>query len=330
MYYTEIMGLPNFIFILTPHHPHTIWEGNDPKIKTPYLRALALHGTYFSNAYSPISMESTNINELLSKSFFDPLKTTMESKQYTSALIGDEPSIRGMATSFTHALTLEPSSHHIISSLGDETVRVIKNLTEPFFLALVMPKFSTDRQNLSAERSHIQEIDRQTGRVLATLSARGYTNNIFIYAGLTGDDSSTDENRTGFEDSSIKVPMVISGILGQQRNTTVKSPVSILNVIPTIEAIILEKTGSLKDHSLLALLKDPHAAQPKYVYLENDAGARIIRTQRYKLIMQPNAHDGILYDLQQDSGETNNLFGRPATMGEQLRLQQLIADNDGN
>jgi hypothetical protein len=319
------MGLPNCIFILTPYHPQTIWEGNDPKIKTPYLRALALHGIYFSNAYSPIPIGNSPINVSLSGLFFGPLNKTMKPNQYTSVIIGMESSIQDLSSSFTHSLSPDRNTHHPISSLGDETVRLIKKLNEPFSLTLLLPELSTAPKDLTSKRQNIQETDRQIGRILATLSARGYTNNIILYAGLTGEEPSRDEDHAGFQDSAIRVPMVISGILGQQRNTILKAPVSILNVIPALQTIIEQKTE--KDHSLLSLLKDPDAAQPKYVYLENQQGTKIIRTHRYKLIMQPNRSNRILYDLQQDSGETKNLYGTPSTMGEQLRLEQLIREH---
>ena len=73
-------------------------------------------------------------------------------------------------------------------------------------------------------RTRLNDIDRQIGRILATLSARGYTNNIVVYAGLTGLPPDPDSNRKRFHDSAMKVPLVISGILGQKRNSIVSAP----------------------------------------------------------------------------------------------------------
>ena len=327
MYYTDFMGLPNCIFILTPHHPCTVWEGNDPKIETPYLRALSLHGTFFSNAYSPIPIGNIPINESLLGLFFSRLKPTMESNQYTSAIVGIDSSIQILTSSFTHHLSPDSTDPDLISSLGDETVRSIKKMNEPFFITLLLPDLPTESQNTSGKRQSIQETDRQIGRILATLSARGFTNNIILYAGLMGEETSQDQNQSAFQDSAIRVPMVISGVSGQQRNTVVKAPVSLSNVIPILHSIIEKKTKSGNDESLLSLLRNPNATQPKYVYLENEDGTKLIRTQRYKLIIQPNTSGGKLYDLQQDSGETKNLYGTPSTMGEQLRLEQLIHEH---
>ena len=78
--------------------------------------------------------------------------------------------------------------------------------------------------------------------------------------------------------------------------------------------------------SLLPVLTRSGARQPRFVCVRNEDGTGLVRTNRYKLVMQPNSADGTLYDLQHDPDETTNVFGKPGSMGEQLRLQQLISE----
>jgi len=322
MYYTDSMGLPNCILILTPHHPAQIWEGNDPEIKTPYLRALALHGTYFSNAYSPIPIGTTPIGDALQETLFDPMESSLNSKQYTSAIVGLEPSIQHLKDSFEYNIPVDPGTKDLIQSLGDRVVRQIQQLKAPFFLTLLLPEAEGNVQELPELRQSIEETDRQIGRILATLSARGHTNNIILYAGLAGEKSGEESEFLHFRDPALKVPLLVSGISGQQRNTTVDAPVSIAHIAPAFHNIIQQTS----DAALLSLLKDPQAHQPRYVFLESNDGTKIVRTHHYKLIMQPNTSGGILYDLHHDSKETTNVYGKPSSLGEQLRLQQLIAE----
>ncbi len=233
----------------------------------------------------------------------------------------------------------ESPSLDLTTWIGNQAVRFCQSADEPFLLwagfttqtdtpsawknmyapgALQLPDGAPTadeellRKRLAAHYGAISHMDRQIGRLLATLTARGRTNNVFIFTATQGiylGDHGLYEDEPGLlYDAIVRVPLIIGGLLGQRKGERDNALVSVLDFPATmLDALNISTT---EHHDSLSLLPQMRlAGQPhrKALTIDGEDTMRAIRTARYKWITDKSSNTEYLFDLQTDPSERNNL-----------------------
>jgi arylsulfatase A-like enzyme len=192
------------------------------------------------------------------------------------------------------------------------------------------------RRVLAFYYANISHLDQQVGRMLATLTARGITNNLFIFTsdhgGYMGQHGLiTKENQQAY-DSLLRVPLLIAGLPGQRRAVKEPALAQLTDVFPTIlDAVGLDPPPTA-GRSLVPLLREAGQPLREAAFAEDPCHkTRIVRTDRYKLIESSNPDFRAFYDLQLDPHEYANRYDHPAYQDVRARLaSQLDAALPGN
>jgi len=185
------------------------------------------------------------------------------------------------------------------------------------------PKF---RQVLAYYYASISHMDRQIGRVLATLTARGFTNNLIVYCADHGDYMGQHglilKNEQPYE-ALLRVPLIFAGLTGQRRGETEPALAQLTDIVPTIlDAAGLGVPPTVEGKTLVPALKQADVYVRDAALAQGPGGMRIARTLTHKLVQSPEF--SALYDLVRDPYEFDNLYGRPDAAQVQSRLAQLL------
>jgi choline-sulfatase len=194
------------------------------------------------------------------------------------------------------------------------------------------------RTNLQEYYASITHLDAQVGHILKSLEATGKADNTYIIFTADHGLAVGDHGFMGKQnmyDRSMRVPLIITGP-GLEKGKKVTAPVYFQDIMPTT----IELTGSdIPEHvafkSLLPLAtgKTNVGSYPAiygaYTYLQ-----RMYRTEKYKLILYPNANVVRLYDMEKDPYEMNDLAeakNKPVKLMKQLfneflALQKEVGD----
>lgn len=158
----------------------------------------------------------------------------------------------------------------------------------------------------------ITHMDAMVGRVLDALQQSGKADNTWIF--FTADHGLAVGQhgllgKQNLYDHSIRVPFLVVGP-DAAAGARVDEPVMLQDVMPTtLELAGVAKPEHVEFHSVLPLLSgEPGRYGPIYgAYLDKQ---RSVRTDRYKLIVYPEADTVRLYDLKKDPEEMNDLAGK--------------------
>lgn len=188
------------------------------------------------------------------------------------------------------------------------------------------------RKILTAWYGTVSHLDRQIGRLLATLTARGRTNNVFVITSgrgaCLGYHGLLHTERTPLYEPMLRVPLIIGGTSGQRRGAIDSSLVSTGDIVPTLlEMHGLEPPPPTGSHSLAAQLRDEGLPHRRAIVLCDGAGGGL-RSARYKWIT--GGHDGteMLFDLQVDPLERHNLYGERQSLA--IRKMLLATQTSGS
>jgi arylsulfatase A-like enzyme len=170
----------------------------------------------------------------------------------------------------------------------------------------------------------ISLLDEQVGRIVAALEADGRVDDTVII--ITGDQGSMlgDFGLFGkgvFYKGSINSPLVIAGPESLVRQSVVDRPVQLIDLAPTILAWAGAHPGDrerCRGKSLAPLLAGS-GGHPHTAAFSEDAETKLIVTERYKLAS--NERGSLLFDLQADPNETQNLFGKRPDLEADLLKQ---------
>lgn len=184
-------------------------------------------------------------------------------------------------------------------------------------------------------RGEIAFTDAQVGRVVEFLRERGLLEKTVI--AVLGDHGESlgdhGEDAHGFfiYEAATRVPFVIRAPADRIRGRRVADPVRVVDMMPTVlELLGIERPKEVSGASLLPLMTGEQielglegyaeAMYPLHHYGWSDL--RALRAGRYKAIDAPRPE---LYDLQEDPGETHNIFEARRTLGDQMvgRLRQM-------
>jgi len=173
----------------------------------------------------------------------------------------------------------------------------------------------------------ISHTDTQIGRILKALEETGQKDDTYIlytadhglsvgHHGLVG--------KQNLFDHSVRVPLVISGP-GIPENTLISDQVYLQDVLPTaIQLAGGESFSAIEFKSLLPLVFNNSKSESyKAIYGCYMNFQRSVRTDDYKLIVYPKVPVLLLFDLNNDPEEMNNLANNPdykAIMDEMKKL----------
>jgi len=205
------------------------------------------------------------------------------------------------------------------------------------------------RQARQAYSASISFLDAQVGRVLDALDKHGLADDTIIV--FTSDhgyhmgEHGLYQKMSLFEESA-RVPLLIAAPGRCQAGSVAKSPVSQVDLFPTLAALCgVEAPKNLQGQSLVPLLADPAAAgrgwavtqvtrgNPGRVSQPRDEGTKgkqffgySLRTPRYRYTEWDEGREGReLYDHDADPKELTNLAEVPAHAATVAELSQQLA-----
>ena len=183
-------------------------------------------------------------------------------------------------------------------------------------------------------------MDDKVGRILATLEEMDLAENTVVV--LTADHGEMLGERGGwfkqyFYEPSTGVPLIVRAP-GRYRPGRASELVSLVDLLPTFMDIATngnapEPASPLDGNSLTGLLNDGDSGWDNKVISEYtgegvSAPCRMIRRDNYKYIYT-HGHPPLLYDLDRDPLEIDNLAGRPETAEIEARLAaEIMQDYD--
>jgi choline-sulfatase len=185
----------------------------------------------------------------------------------------------------------------------------------------------------------ITELDRMVGSVLDELEKTGQMDRtLIVYTSDHGE--MLGENGLWFKnvllENAARVPLIMAGA-GLPRGKTIDTPVMHVDMVATmLEVAGLPRDSKLRGRSLVALAHGRPDAHPGIAYSEshsegNSTGSFMIRKANWKYIYA-TGYEPILFDLQRDPGELQNLAGTSETGAVQRELHaellRLIPDPD--
>ncbi|MBT4757383.1 MAG: sulfatase-like hydrolase/transferase, partial [Opitutae bacterium] len=189
--------------------------------------------------------------------------------------------------------------------------------------------------NLQEYYAIITHMDAQIGRILEALEASGKADNTVILFtadhGLAVGQHGLMGKQNMFE-HSMRAPLILSGP-GIPQAKEITTPVYLQDVMPTtLELAGREIPAEVDFKSLLPLVRGERIIQYPAIYGAYRDKQRMVRLDRYKLIHYPTADATLLFDLQEDPHEMQNLADNPE-YAETLRkcwaaLQELQAEFD--
>ncbi len=232
---------------------------------------------------------------------------------------------------------LQEASQHVTAWTGNQAVRFCQGADEPFLLnvgfstevpppepwrSMYRPEqmdlsgggaspgeFALQRKRLAHHYGAIALLDRQIGRMMATLTARGRTNNVFVVAGTRGFEAGEPgRDAPPLSEASIRVPLLVGGFLRQRRGEQDPALVYTSDVAATVlEALAVPPQGRMESHSFLPQLRHAGRSHRKAVVIHGDGGLIAVRTARYKWVTGGGGEGEWLFDLQSDPLERENL-----------------------
>jgi choline-sulfatase len=185
----------------------------------------------------------------------------------------------------------------------------------------------------------ITELDRMVGNIIEELERTGQIERTLIvytsdHGEMLGDNGLWFKNV--LLENAARVPLIMAGA-GLPRGTTVDMSVMHVDMVATmLEIAGLPQDRKLRGHSLVPLAQGRQGMHPGFAYSEshsegNCTGSFMIRKANWKYIYA-TGYEPILFDLDRDPGEVNNLAGIPETAQVQRELHaallSLVPDPD--
>ncbi len=182
-------------------------------------------------------------------------------------------------------------------------------------LLLPFPRTVEDvREELADYYAVIENMDRQLGRILESLEASGQMENtlvIFSSDHGLGKGSHGIVGKQNMYEHTLNVPLIFSGP-GIPKNTVLDAQCYLRDLYPTIcEYSKIPIPESVEGMSLMPLLLGETESIYDFTVGYFYRFQRMIRTDRWKYIIYPEANRAQLFDLQDDPYEMHNLIGQP-------------------
>ena len=174
-------------------------------------------------------------------------------------------------------------------------------------------EWQTIRRLYYAKISHI---DSWIGRILEVLEARGELSNTFILHWSDHGERLCDRgglHKMVFYDESVRVPLILRRGDGLGAGSVASGLCETTDLMPTLLDAAGLDPGECPGMSLMPAVEDPSDPLHDAVFSEIDHfgfRATMVRTERYKMVVDRHANVLQLFDLQDDPNEFTNLAGR--------------------
>ncbi|MEC3908794.1 sulfatase-like hydrolase/transferase [Tamlana sp. 2201CG12-4] len=201
----------------------------------------------------------------------------------------------------------------------------------------LLAPFPRSKEAVQLHRSEyyaiISHFDHELGRILEALEASGKKENTYVI--LTSDHGLAvgQHGLMGKQnqyDHSVRMPLLISGP-GLRKGKKVAEMVYLQSMFATTcELSKIKIPSTVEFKSIANLLTDTteEAKGEEYIFGAYKGLQRMIRSKDYKLIIYPEADEYQLFDLNKDSLEKENLYGKKGykkitkKLMQQIRLKQ--------
>lgn len=197
-------------------------------------------------------------------------------------------------------------------------------------LLLPFPRTVADvRRELADYYAVIENMDRQLGRVMEALEASGQRENtlvIFSSDHGLGKGSHGIVGKQNLYEHTLNVPLIFSGPQ-IPADTVLNAQCYLRDLYPTIcQYADVPIPDSVEGKSLIPLLLGEKKSVYDFTVSYYRESQRMIRTDRWKYIIYPEANRAQLFDLQNDPYEMRNLIGRPETDSEVTELKAKLKE----
>ncbi|TLX74354.1 DUF4976 domain-containing protein [Labilibacter sediminis] len=173
----------------------------------------------------------------------------------------------------------------------------------------------------------ITHLDQQIGRILAALKATGKMENTYIF--YTADHGLACGNhgligKQSLFDHSVRAPLIVIGP-DIPKNNKVNAEVYLQDIMPSsLELAGVEKPTYVEFSSLLDLAKGKQTnSSYKAIYGCFKNVQRMVRKDGYKLILYPKVPKVLLFDLNNDPEEINDISMIPEN---ETKIKELYAE----
>ncbi len=171
-------------------------------------------------------------------------------------------------------------------------------------------------------------IDAQIGEILDTIAARGELENTIIVHTSDHGEMNGDYGliyKGNFLNGAVRIPLLVRTPDTTYAGSICDSPVEWIDIGPTL----VESAGGELVHrqfgkSLCPVLTNPEVTHRDFAISEIQ-GEIMLLNQKWKAALNANGEVYLLFDVENDPNETENLAGKPEVAGveTQLRLQIL-------
>lgn len=176
----------------------------------------------------------------------------------------------------------------------------------------------------------ISLIDNWIGQIFNAFKKRGWLEDLFIVFWSDHGEMAGDHGRLykhTFHEASVRVPLMLRWPGHIPAGKTSDSLVEIIDLFPTI----IEATGSRPSEralgkSLWPVIKGEVAELREWQLSEIGEHNVMIRNHQYKYVVDGEFRGFMLYDLQNDPDEQNNLIGSPGVENLELRLNSVLRE----
>ena len=194
----------------------------------------------------------------------------------------------------------------------------------------------TDPQSLTALRrayyASLSAVDRKLGELLRTLEESGERERTAVlftsdHGDMLGERGMVQKRC--FYEPSARVPLLLSLPGGRHAGRIVRTPVSLVDVLPTLldlAGVPDEDRTPVDGTSLLGLLEEERPLRPvlsEYHLEKVHAPCFMVRRGRFKYIVV-HGHDRRLFDLETDPGELHDLAPLPEHAAVVAELHGLV------
>ncbi len=251
------------------------------------------------------------------------------------------------------------STEYVTTHLTDYAINWIGEQTKPWFLWMshvaphtpfhVPPNDLYTRSSVASKLDQflamIESLDKETERLLNSLSEEEKENTVVIFV---GDNGTPNMVLQGFPDGhgkqslyqgGIHVPMIISGKGVSRKAETEDALINTVDLYATILDIAAPNNemegGIYNSHSFNNMLAGGTAPERKYNYAELSSNSKdislngyTIRDNRYKYIYYYDEQASEFFDLQEDPMETSNLLVASLTQEQQQILSEMENELD--
>ena len=165
------------------------------------------------------------------------------------------------------------------------------------------------RKNIQEYYAIISHMDEQIGKILRSLAESHLTNTYVFFAsdhGLAVGHHGLMGKQNMF-DHSMRVPVIVTGP-GLPKGEKRDQQVYLQDIMATIyELAGIEKPDHVYFNSLLSIIKNKKPSPYPELYGGYINLQRMVRTERYKLIVYPDANKVLLFDLKKDPDEMRDV-----------------------